>query len=298
MIKLAVVATKGGVCKTTTCANLGGLLADMGFRVLLIDADVQPTLSRYFRIRKRAELSLTSVLRRGFVTEENISKIEIPGIETMDIICSDAPDGEVQHWLSTRLDRGRRMAVALKSAEVTENYDYVILDTQGAKGPLQDAAALAADILLSPIAPDTLSTREFLDGTLDFYRNLETADMSLGQMKAFICRQERTVDSRMIAGFVRENFSKFSGRVDLLQTVVPYAVAYKEAVTKKLPVHMTDYRRRGAGPCAYETMLALAYELLPDLAHNQVRPASLPPEAESVLTGGAFGARRADDSML
>ena len=48
MIKFTITSTKGGVGKTTLTANLGALLADMGLRVLLIDADVQPSLSKYF----------------------------------------------------------------------------------------------------------------------------------------------------------------------------------------------------------------------------------------------------------
>ena len=48
MIKFTVTSTKGGVGKTTLTANLGALLADMGLRVLLVDADVQPSLSKYF----------------------------------------------------------------------------------------------------------------------------------------------------------------------------------------------------------------------------------------------------------
>jgi len=44
MIKITIVSTKGGVGKTTLTANLGGLLADSGYRVLLIDAD--PRLSK------------------------------------------------------------------------------------------------------------------------------------------------------------------------------------------------------------------------------------------------------------
>ena len=42
-IAITIVSTKGGVGKTTLTANLGGLLADLGQRVLLVDADAQPT---------------------------------------------------------------------------------------------------------------------------------------------------------------------------------------------------------------------------------------------------------------
>ena len=50
MLTVSVVATKGGVGKTTDAANLAGLLADFGYRVLLIDADIQPSLTRYFKL--------------------------------------------------------------------------------------------------------------------------------------------------------------------------------------------------------------------------------------------------------
>jgi chromosome partitioning related protein ParA len=48
MIVISVISTKGGVGKTTLSANLGSILADFGYRVLLIDADIQPSLSKYF----------------------------------------------------------------------------------------------------------------------------------------------------------------------------------------------------------------------------------------------------------
>lgn len=51
---VSIVSTKGGVGKTTTAANLGGLAADAGLRVLLLDLDVQPTLSSYYELAHRA----------------------------------------------------------------------------------------------------------------------------------------------------------------------------------------------------------------------------------------------------
>jgi chromosome partitioning related protein ParA len=51
---VSIISTKSGVGKTTTAANLGGSIADAGLRVLLVDLDVQPTLSSYFTLVKRA----------------------------------------------------------------------------------------------------------------------------------------------------------------------------------------------------------------------------------------------------
>ncbi|MEQ9511122.1 MAG: ParA family protein, partial [Alloalcanivorax xenomutans] len=55
---VTICSTKGGVGKTTTTANLGGILADAGQRVLLVDADIQPTLSSYYPLSERSPYGL------------------------------------------------------------------------------------------------------------------------------------------------------------------------------------------------------------------------------------------------
>ncbi len=54
MKKVAVISTKGGVGKTTTAVNLAAIAADAGKRVLLLDLDIQPTLSSYFHLEAEA----------------------------------------------------------------------------------------------------------------------------------------------------------------------------------------------------------------------------------------------------
>ncbi len=49
-IVITICSTKGGVGKTTLTANIGGLLADLNYKVLLIDGDTQGSLSSHFNI--------------------------------------------------------------------------------------------------------------------------------------------------------------------------------------------------------------------------------------------------------
>jgi chromosome partitioning related protein ParA len=266
MIKFTVTSTKGGVGKTTLTANLGALLADMGLRVLLIDADVQPSLSKYFPLAVAKPVAgLTEVIVRGAVSA---SCITATAYQNLDIVISDDPEGNLPHWLLNRIDRGFRLRFALQSPAVVEAYDCVLIDTQGAIGPLQDAAVLAADILVSPITPEILSAREFRDGTMELLDRLEPGGAlgaSLGPMKAVIYRQDRSADARIIASGIREDFIKLKGRVAVLETVVPHAKAYKEAATLRVPVHRHERKRDGPTPSAYTVMHQLAWELIPSL---------------------------------
>jgi chromosome partitioning related protein ParA len=266
MIKFTVTSTKGGVGKTTLTANLGALLADMGLRVLLIDADVQPSLSKYFPLAAtKPSAGLTEVIVRGEVT---VPSITATMYQNLDIVVSDDPEGNLPHWLLNRIDRGFRLRFALQSPAVAGAYDCVLIDTQGAVGPLQDAAVLAADILVSPITPEILSAREFKDGTMELLGRLEPGSAlgaTLGPMKAVIYRQDRTADARVIASGIRDDFIKLKGRVSVLDTVVPHAKAYKEAATLRIPVHRHERKREGVTPSAYTVMHQLAWELIPSL---------------------------------
>ena len=75
MITFTIASTKGGVGKTTLTANLGALLADMGLRVLLVDADVQPSLSKYFPLSPQPVAGLTDVIVRGEVAAASITPL-------------------------------------------------------------------------------------------------------------------------------------------------------------------------------------------------------------------------------
>ena len=273
MITFTIASTKGGVGKTTLTANLGALLADMGLRVLLIDADVQPSLSKYYPLAAQPSAGLTEVIVRGELGAEAITPTVYPNL---DIVVSDDPEGNLPHWLLNRIDRGFRLRFALQPLSAGGR-----LRLRADRHPGRDRSAAGcrraggrhpglADHPGDPLA------REFRDGTMELLDRLEPSGAlgaTLGPMKALIYRQDRTADARAIAAGIREDFIRLKGRVSVLDTVVPHAKAYKEAATLRVPVHRHERRREGVTPSAYTVMHRLVWELIPSLHGQYAEPA-------------------------
>jgi len=260
-VVVTVCSTKGGVGKTTLTANLGGLLADLGQRVLLIDADIQPTLSSYFALEQRAARGLRALMMESELSD-CISRTAIG----CDIVLSDDPTGEMQNWVLHTPDGRVRLRHILRELDW---YDWILIDTQGAVGPLQDAAVLAADLLISPIPPEILSAREFARGTLGMLERLRPMQFlgaPIGPLYGVINRMDRTGEAQQIATEIqRETYAPSRGQIRILQTVIPSTVAYREAATAQMPVHRYESNRRGPTPSARDTMIALAQEVFPGL---------------------------------
>jgi len=266
-----IVSTKGGVGKTSLAANLGGILADMGQRVLLVDGDFQQTLSSYFKIRVQAPLGLRSLITRADAS----GCISQTDIDQLDIVLSDDPSGKLTDWFRESASNVYYLAAALE--QLDEKYDYILIDSQGARGILQQSIILASDTLLSPIIPDVLESREFMRGTVALLRSLEPPPgiaipiPNIPPLLGLIYRQDRTVNAIKIASAIRKQFyAESKGKISILDTFVPFMAAYKKASAVSLPVHRVEVRRQGPTPSAHDTFLNLVHELLPYL--SDIRP--------------------------
>ena len=276
---IAFVSTKGGVGKTTCTANVSALLADMGFSVLMIDGDVQPSLSKFYPLHKTAPSGIVEFLL-GENTDDNVSSCISKTIyPNLDIVLSNNISGDIQLKIQQRLDRSVLLKQKLLLPAITKNYDFIIIDTQGAVGALQEAACFAADLLISPVRPEMLSAREFLTGTVDEMMKRLSQGSAIGlqtpPLAAVIYAQDRTRDARDIADEIRACFNQFiDGKKRLLKTVVPSTKAYKEAQTERVPVHCFDNKQKNKSiDCAYDIMHSLVYEICPPIAERQLEAA-------------------------
>jgi len=97
---VSIISTKGGVGKTTTAANLGGLVADAGLRVLLLDLDVQPTLSSYYELSHRAPGGIYELL--AFNEQRLPQLVSRTIIAGLDVILYERRTGRAEHHALAR----------------------------------------------------------------------------------------------------------------------------------------------------------------------------------------------------
>jgi chromosome partitioning related protein ParA len=261
---VSIISTKGGVGKTTTAANLGGLAADAGLRVLLLDLDVQPTLSSYFALTARAPAGIYELLAFNERSiEQLVSRTAIDGL---DLVLSNDDRGDLNTLLLHAPDGRLRLRHLLPV--FAPWYDLLLIDTQGARSVLLEMAILASNIALSPVTPEILAARELRRGTLQLiediapYRHLGIEPPLL----RLLINRVHPVSSnaRVVQQALRQVFRDQAG-VHVLDTDVPAIEAYPRAATRGLPVHRVEYRQPAGrlAPAALATMRSLACELFP-----------------------------------
>lgn len=229
---ISIVSTKGGVGKTTLTANMAGYLSDLGYIVLMIDADPQPSLSSYYNINHKSPLGLMELMHNPDRINDCISTTDV-----CDLIYSNDSDNTLQNWLLSQADGRFRLKKALSFLK--KDYDFILIDTQGARGSLQDAAAISAHELISPILPELATIREFTRGTLSMLSGLDDLaflGVEVPTLYALIYKiNQQTVDARHYSDlFIKKTNEE--NKYKVLKTQIPESVVFKDATSRKIPV--------------------------------------------------------------
>ena len=144
---LAIANQKGGVGKTTTAVNLGASLAELGYRVLVIDLDPQGNATTGLGVNARnLDSSVYDVILHDLPIEDCIEPTNLRNLFLVPATI-DLAGAEIE--LVPVFSRELRLKRAI--ATVLDDFDFVLIDCPPSLGLLTVNALAAAHEVAVPI---------------------------------------------------------------------------------------------------------------------------------------------------
>jgi chromosome partitioning protein len=235
---LATYNIKGGVGKTSAAVNLAYLAARDGARTLLWDLDPQGASTFLFRVKPRVKGGGRKLVRGKSDVDTLIKGTDY---ERLDLLPADFSYRHMDLALDATKKPTERLARVL--APLADEYDYIVLDCPPSISLVSESVFEAADALLVPLVPATLSSRTF-----EQLRSVVAADRGGGpQVLAFFSM----VDGRK--RLHREVMERLRAEhASVLETAIPAA-----ADVERMGVHRTaiaEFAPRSRSAKAYEDL--------------------------------------------
>jgi chromosome partitioning protein len=234
----AVANQKGGVGKTTTAVNLGAALAELGYRVLVVDLDPQGNATTGLGINARnLDASIYDVILHDTPIEDVIEPTTVRNLFVVPATI-DLAGAEIE--LVPVFSRELRLKRALES--IDGDFDFILIDCPPSLGLLTVNGLAAAGEVVVPIQCEYYA----LEGLGQLLRNVGMVQANLNEhldVSTIILTMydARTKLAEQVADEVRQHFGD-----RVCRNVVPRTVRLSEAPSFGQPIIVFDSSSRGA----------------------------------------------------
>jgi len=235
---ISIANQKGGVGKTTTAVNLGAALAELDFRVLVIDLDPQGNATTGMGISHRnVEGSIYDVIMNDAPIDDCTEPTSVKNLFVVPATI-DLAGAEIE--LVPAFSRELKLRRAL--AAIHGSYDFTLIDCPPSLGLLTVNGLAASDDVIVPIQCEYYA----LEGLGQLLRNVALVKSNLNpalDVRGIVLTMydARTKLAEQVEREVRAHFG-----AKVYRTVVPRTVRISEAPSFGQPVTVFDSTSRGA----------------------------------------------------
>jgi cellulose biosynthesis protein BcsQ len=222
MTTLALYSNKGGVGKTAAAVNLSYLAAQTGAKTLICDLDPQGSATYYFRVKPRLKFGTKGFIKGGKQINKSIKGTDYPNL---DLLPADFSHRNLDAAFENLKRSKQRLKKILKPLK--NEYDLIILDCPVTISILAENIINAAECILVPLIPTTLSVRTYKQ-LLSFCRKNQ---YDTGKIYTFFSMVDRR--KKMHLELMAMMLKDFNG---VLQSLIPYLSLIERMGVEREPV--------------------------------------------------------------
>lgn len=237
---IALYHIKGGVGKTAASVNLALCAARDGFKTLLCDLDPQGSASFYFRILPEKKFTGKVFLRGGKKVDKNIKGTDF---ENLDLLPADFSFRKMDISLDHFTHSKKRLIPIFQKFK--NEYDFIFLDCPPNITLVSENIFRAADVVLVPVIPTTLSILTF-DKLCRFFKKKK---LTSSKILAFFSMAEIR---KQLHKEIMKN--RLAADQHFLKEVIPYASIVEKMGVYREPV--VSYRPNSKAAQAYQHLWA------------------------------------------
>jgi cellulose biosynthesis protein BcsQ len=238
MITIASYNIKGGVGKTATAVNLSYLAARTGTSSLLWDLDPQGAASFYFRVKPRIKGNLRRLFRRKHSLEQAIKATDF---RRLDLVPADFSYRNMDLQLELASKSGTKLRKMVRP--LRGQYRYLFLDCPPSISLTSENIFAAADVLLVPVIPTTLSLRT-LEQLQEFCKKKKYTHLRIVPFLSMV-----DVRKKLHCDIVKEPPKSLKR---MLETNIPYASDVELMGQRRAPLE--TYARKSKAAQAYRDL--------------------------------------------
>ena len=179
---IALYNIKGGVGKTATAVNLAYLSAHTGYRTLLWDMDPQGAASFYFHVKPKIKGGAQRLVTTDHPLATHLKGTDYP---LLDLLPADFSFRHLDLLLNEQKKPKKQLIKLIEPLK--EEYDYIFIDCAPSISLTSESVFEAADILLIPTIPTTLSLRTLKQ----VYRYFKEEGLELNKLRPFFSMVDR-----------------------------------------------------------------------------------------------------------
>lgn len=237
MLSVALYNSKGGVGKTATAVNLAYLCSLEGKRTLLWDLDMQASASFYYKIKPKVKGGAKKMMSGKSSIDKFIKSTEY---DNLDVLPADFSERNLDIILGDMKKSKKRLKIILD--ELKSDYDVVFIDAHPGLSLVTENIFTAADLILFPMIPTTLSLRTYEQVSNYFKEN----ELDSKKIKPFFSM----VDKRK--AMHKSILEEYSAKKVFLKNYIPYSSVVEKMGLERAP--LLSYSKRSAPALAYRDL--------------------------------------------